>query len=78
MPWRELESGEPGSARQAIKDAANGDVEELGDAERRMFVALANHQDLMNKKLSRATTLLISTTISLGLVAAGVWGNLVF
>ena len=71
-------TGPPGSWRQAIRDAANGEADQIDGVTRRMFVAIANKGDSMERKLDKIITLLISTTISIALLAAGVIGNLFF
>lgn len=73
-----MEGGAPGSYRQLIKDAANGDADDIPPAIRRMFVVMANKCDEDSKKLDRITNLLITTSISIGMLALSLVGSLLF
>lgn len=73
-----MEGGRPGSYRQVLLDAANGEADSVEPAVRRMLVALANKSDETERKIDRITTLLITTSISLGLLTASLVGNLIF
>lgn len=73
-----MEGGAPGSYRQTIKDAANGDAEDVDPTVRRMFVAFANKADEESKKIDRIVNLLITTSISIGLLIVSVVVNMLF
>ena len=73
-----MEGGAPGTYRQVIKDAANGDADKVDPVVRRMLVAIANKADATEKKVDRIITLLVTTSISLGLLTASIVGTFIF
>lgn len=73
-----MEGGDPGTYRQIIKDAANGEADELDPTVRRMIIAMANKADAESKKIDRVITLLITTSVSFGLLATSLVGSFLF
>lgn len=73
-----MEGGAPGTYRQVIKDAANGDADNVDPVVRRMLVAVANKGDETERKIDRMITLLTTTSISLGLLTASIVGTFIF
>ena len=65
-----MDGGEPGSWRQDLKDALDTDEGLVVAPVRRMFVAMANRGDGLEKKLDRAIVLLVSATITFGTATA--------
>ena len=72
-----MEGGAPGTYRQIIKDAANGDADNVDPVVRRMLVAMANKADEGERKLDKIITLLTTTSISLGLLTASLVGTFI-
>lgn len=73
-----MEGGAPGTYRQIIKDAANGDADNVDPVVRRMIVAMANKADETERKLDKIITLLTTTSISFGLLTASLVGSFIF